>query len=267
MKNSMSQFLLRSLLVATVAVGAVILSGCGSSNAATATPIATTAVLVHGAFADGSSWAKITPLLQQRGVKVVSVQLQRKSIAEDAAIVQRAIQAQSGQVVLVGHSYGGAVITEAGLDGKVAALVYVSAFAPGDGESIADLTSPYPVGAWQSGLAPDSAGYLSLNPEAFVTYFAPDLPRGDANILATSQGPLFNHALQDKLTAAAWKTKPSWWIVSGADQIIPPAFQQAEAARLKAKVTVVDGSSHVVMLSHPAEVAAVILNAVSSVGG
>lgn len=258
--------LIAAAVVALVATSTLLLSACGASTAATVV-VPTTAVLVHGAWADGSSWSKVIPLLQQRGLKVVAVQLARTSLADDAATVRRAIEAQGGQVVLVGHSYGGAVITEAGTGSKVAALVYVSAFAPGDGESITDLTKPFPAPAWQAGLVPDSAGYLSLDSATFLASFAPDLPKDDAAVLAASQGPVFNHVLQDKVTAAAWKTKPSWWAVSGADQIVPPAFQQAEATRIKAHVALIGGASHVALLSRPREVAAVILDAAASVNG
>lgn len=259
-----------SMLAAGLALaGATLLSGCGESNPAQAATLPpapatsmapVTAVLVHGAWADGSSWSRVIPLLQQRGMNVVAVQLQRASLAEDAAIVRRVVAAQAGQVVLVGHSYGGAVISEAGGDARVAALVYVSAFAPDDGESINDMISPYPAGAWQAGLTPDSAGYLSLATSAYQTYFAADLPMEESAVLAATQAPVFNHVLQDKVSSAAWKNKPSYWVLSSNDQIVPAAFQQVEAARIKAKVTTVD-SGHTGLLSHPREVAAVILDA------
>lgn len=259
----------RTLLIFSSAVllCASFLSGCGSSNAAPAPLVPTTIVLVHGAWADGSSWTKVAALLQQRGAKVVSVQLARASLAEDAAIVRRAIEMQPGQVVLVGHSYGGIVITEAGTVDKVTALVYVSAFAPGDGESLSDITSPYPAAPWQAGLIPDSAGFLSLSTATFVANFCPDLPPADAAILAATQGPLQAQVLQQKITHAAWKTKPSWWVLSGADLMIPPAFQQAEATRIGATVTTIPGASHAALLSHSKEVAEVILSATSKVNG
>ena len=240
------------------------LSGCGGASAAPAEVKPTTVVLVHGAWADGSNWSKVIPLLQQRGLKVVAVQLQRNALKSDADIVERAIAQQTGQVVLVGHSYGGAVITQAGGGDKVKALVYVAAFAPGQGESIADLTAGGPPPPWQP--VQDSAGYLTLDDATFTNYFAPDLPRAEIAVLAASQGPIYFHALQDKVAAAAWKTKPSWWALSGGDAFIPPAFQQAQAARIGARVTPIPGASHVVMLSHPNEVGAVILSAVGEVG-
>lgn len=263
-------FTLRTVAAAAAFSLSVGLTGCGSSEAAPVPAVPAggsqvTAILVHGAWADGSSWSRVTPLLQQRGMNVVSVQLQRASLSEDAAIVQRAISAQPGPVVLVGHSYGGAVITEAGNDSKVSALVYVAAFAPGDGESINDLISPYPAGAWQAGLTADTAGYLRLSTAAYQTYFAVELGNDESAVLASSQAPIFNHVLQDKISSAAWKTKPSYWAVSGADQIIPAAFQQGEAARIKAKVTLISDGGHVELLSHPKEVAAVILDAAAGV--
>jgi pimeloyl-ACP methyl ester carboxylesterase len=258
---------LRLAAAAAAASPLLLAAGCSSSEAAplAATPapiVRVTAILVHGAWADGSSWSRITPLLQARGIDVVAVQLRRASLAEDAAIVQRAVADQKGQVVLVGHSYGGAAITEGGNDPRVGALVYVAAFAPGDGESINDMISPYPAVPWQAGLVPDSAGNLRLNTESYLTYFAADLPREEATVLATSQGPIFAHVLQDKVTDAAWKNKPTYWALSANDRIIPAAFQQGEAARIKAKVTTVSGG-HTELLSHPQEVAAVILDAVA----
>lgn len=275
---NITRIALRLGAAALFATPLLLLGGCGSSEAApvaanpsptpgptpdpTPAPAArVTAVLVHGAWADGSSWARVTPLLQARGIDVVAVQLRRASLAEDAAIVQRAVAARKGKVVLVGHSYGGAAITEGGNDARVGALVYVAAFAPGDGESINDLISPYPAGAWQAGLEADPAGDLRLSTDAYTTYFAADLPKDEAALLATSQGPIFAHVLQDKVTHAAWKTKPSYWALSASDQIIPAAFQQGEAARIKAKPTTISGG-HTALLSHPQEVAGVILDAV-----
>ncbi|WP_295995950.1 alpha/beta hydrolase [Rugamonas sp.] len=260
----------RTALVLSTFAAAAVLAGCGSSTAATVatTPTPTTVVLVHGAWADGSSWAKVMPLLQQRGMKVVTVQLQRASLAGDAAIVRRAIDAQSGQVVLVGHSYGGAVITEAGTDSKVVTMVYVDAFAPGDNESVNDMISPYPAAPWQAGLIQDSAGYLTLSTDVYLHNFAADVPTADAAVMASSQGPVSAQALlYDKVSVAAWKTKPSYFVMGTSDQIIPLQFQQGEAARIKSQVTMIAGASHVSMVSHPTEVAGVIMTAVASVNG
>jgi pimeloyl-ACP methyl ester carboxylesterase len=271
MPSNFRTSLTRAAFALSTIAAAAVLAGCGSSTAAdlpAAPLIPTTVVLVHGAWADGSSWAKVTSQLQQRGLNVVSVQLPRDSLADDAATVRRAIDAQSGQVVLVGHSYGGAVITEAGTDAKVATMVYVDAFAPGDGESINDLVSPYPAAAWQAGLIKDSAGYLTLSTDVYLNTFAADVPTADAKIMASSQGPISAQALLfDKVSVAAWKTKPSYFVIGSNDQIIPPAFQQGEAARIKSQVTTIAGASHVAMVSHPTEVANVILAATASVNG
>jgi pimeloyl-ACP methyl ester carboxylesterase len=254
---------LSSVLLAASLLLTGVLSGCGSSSAAASS----TVVLVHGAWADGSSWSQEVAALQQRGVNVVAVQLPRTSLADDAAVVTQAIDAQSGPVILVGHSYGGAVITQAGNDAKVAALVYVSAFAPGDGQSINDLISPFPKPAWQvSGLILNPAGYLTLTRDTFLNNFAPDLPKATAAVLAVSQGPLFAHCLDDKVTVAAWKTKPSWWVYGDQDQIIPPPLQQLEAKTLNATLTVIPGASHVALISQPNAVTNVIMDAVSKTG-
>jgi pimeloyl-ACP methyl ester carboxylesterase len=250
-----------------LAVGALcsfgLLSACGNSIASTNA----TVVLVHGAWSDGSAWSSVVSLLQKRGLNVVAVQLPRTSLADDAAVVSQAIDAQSGPVILVGHSYGGAVITQAGNDAKVAALVYVSAFAPADGQSINDLTSPFPKPAWEAtGLKLNSAGFLTLTQDTFLNTFAPDVPKDTAAVLAVSQGPLFAHCLDDKVTVAAWKSKPSWWVYGDQDQIIPPQLQQAEAQALHAPVTVIPGASHVALITQPGAVANVILEAASKTG-
>lgn len=252
------------LLAATLALTAGMLGGCGNSNAATTA----TVVLVHGAWADGSSWSSVVSMLQQRGLNVVAVQLPRTSLNDDVAVVTQAIDAQSGPVILVGHSYGGAVITQAGNDAKVAGLVYVSAFAPGDGQSINQLTAPFPTPAWEAnGLILNSAGFLTLTKDTFLNSFAPDVPKTTAAVLAVSQGPLFAHCLDDKVTTAAWKVKPSWWVYGDQDQIIPPQFQQFEAKTINATtVTVIPGASHVALISQPSAVTDVIVNAVSKTG-
>lgn len=259
MKTSLFKLLLA--IASSVSI-LTFLAGCGNSSAATSA----TVVLVHGAWADGSSWASVTPILQKQGLKVISVQLPRTSLSDDAAVVTRAVNAQSGAVILVGHSYGGAVITQAGNSPKVAALVYVSAFAPGDGQSINNLTSPFPKPAWESGLIADEAGFLTLSTDTFLNSFGPDVPKDTAMILASAQGPLQAKCLDDKVTAAAWKTKPSWWIYGDQDQIIPPALQQAEAKQLGARITSIPGASHLAIITHADAVAQTILDAATSTG-
>lgn len=219
-----------------------------------------TVVLVHGAFADGSSWDKVIPLLQAKGLKVVAVQNPLTSLADDVAAAKRAIDAQSGSVILVGHSWGGTVITEAGGDDKVAALVFVAAFAPDAGESTADLgkSSPPPPGS--ESIRPDSAGFLSLTTEGVAKNFAQDLPAAQTRLMAVTQGPIFAKAFEDKVTNAAWKNKPSWYIVAEKDRMIQPDLERAMAKKINAKVTSLP-TSHVPMQSRPKEVAAVIIAA------
>jgi pimeloyl-ACP methyl ester carboxylesterase len=219
-----------------------------------------TVVLVHGAFADGSSWDKVIPLLQAKGLKVVAVQNPLTSLADDVAAAKRVIDAQTGPVILVGHSWGGTVITEAGSHDKVAALVFVAAFAPDVGESTADLgkNGPPPPGA--ATIKPDSAGFLYLTPEGVAKNFAQDLPAAQTKLMAVTQGPIFAKAFEDKVTSAAWKNKPSWYIVAEKDRMIQPELERAMAMKINAKTTALP-TSHVPMQSQPKEVAAVIIAA------
>jgi pimeloyl-ACP methyl ester carboxylesterase len=236
----------------------------GFSTQVSAAEPAQTVVLVHGAWADGSSWAKIIPLLADAGLKVVAVQNPLSGMANDVAVTRRVIDAQPGQVILVGHSLGGAIITEAGEDPKVAALVYVAAFAPPQGLSVNDLFKDQPSPPWAASLVADSAGYVTLPDETVAKYFAQDLTPAEIKVLAATQGPTFAGMLDDKMTVAAYTSKPSWYIVALHDGMIPPAAEQAMAKAIKAKVTELD-SSHVAMLSRPNEVAAVIIDAAKAV--
>jgi pimeloyl-ACP methyl ester carboxylesterase len=219
-----------------------------------------TIVLVHGAFADGASWNKVIPLLQAKGYTVVAVHDPLSSLPDDVAQTTRAIDAQQGDVILVGHSYGGFVITDAGNDPKVKALVYVAAFAPDVNESITDMGKGQPVPPWQPLLKVDSGGYATLPTDAVLKYFAQDLAPAEAKNLAATQGPLSTTILGAKLKSAApaWKSKPSWYVRAENDLMLDPNAQAAMAKRANATVTSIK-SSHVVMLSHPADVAKVIL--------
>jgi pimeloyl-ACP methyl ester carboxylesterase len=223
-----------------------------------------TVVLVHGAFADGSSWRKVIPLLQAKGLKVVAVQNPLSSLAADVDATKRVIDAQSGPVILVGHSYGGVVITQAGVNPKVAALVYAAAFAPPKGESVNSLGKGQPAPPWAASVKADSGGYLSLTPEGIAKFFAQDLPAKEAAVLAATQGPTFNGAFDDKVTETAYTSKPTWYIVASADRMIPPDVEAAMAKAANAKVITL-ASSHVVMLSRPKDVANVILAAAAAV--
>jgi pimeloyl-ACP methyl ester carboxylesterase len=229
-----------------------------------ATAAEKTIVLVHGAFADGSSWSKVIPLLQAKGFKVVAVQNPLSSLAADVDATKRAIDAQSGPVILVGHSYGGVVITQAGVNPKVAALVYVAAFAPPKGQSVNGLGKGQPAPPWAGSIKADSGGYLTLTPEGVAKFFAQDLPPQQAAIIAATQGPTFGGAFDDKVTETAYTTKPTWSIVAKNDRMIPPEAELAMAKAANAEITTLD-SSHVAMLAKPKEVAAVILAAAAAV--
>jgi pimeloyl-ACP methyl ester carboxylesterase len=222
-----------------------------------------TVVLVHGAFSDGSSWEKVIPLLEARGLHVVAVQNPLTSLADDVAATKRVIDAQKGPVILVGHSWAGTVITEAGASEKVAALVYVAAFAPDVGESSSDLGKAAPPPPGLSSVHSDSAGYLYLSPEGVAHDFAPDLPAAKTKVMAVTQGPIFGKAFAEKVANAAWKTKPSWYVVAEKDRMIQPDVERAMAKKINATVTSLP-TSHVPMLSRPKEVAAVILAAAGS---
>ncbi|VVE04810.1 Pyrethroid hydrolase [Pandoraea iniqua] len=221
-------------------------------------------VIVHGAFADGSDWAKVVALLQDKGVKVTAVQNPLDSLAGDVAAATRAIDNQPGKVVLVGHSWGGAVITEAGKDAKVASLVYVAAFAPDAGESVATLGETLPKAPGTDHITADASGWLSLPPADVAKYFAQDVPVKQANVMAATQGPIKATAFGEKVSVASWHQKPSWFVISQNDRMIAPDAQRAMAKRIGAKVTEVP-SSHVPQQSRPADVAKVILDAVASV--
>ena len=223
-----------------------------------------TVVLVHGAFADGSAWNKVVPLLRDRGLNAISVQLPLSSLADDVAFTQRAISDAGGEVVLVGHSWGGVVITEAGATEQVTSMVYLSAFAPKKGQHIHDLLGEMHGErgiAQVPGLAnpiADEQGYLSLSEEDIVKYFAPDIPNSEAQLIAVSQGKIHATMLDQAPNAQAWADKPTWYIVAANDQIIAPGVQRAMAEEIDAKVTEL-ASGHVGMLSMPEEVAKVIL--------
>jgi pimeloyl-ACP methyl ester carboxylesterase len=224
----------------------------------------TNVVLVHGAFADGESWNKVIPLLQARGLHVVAVQNPLSSLADDVSATQRAIERQKGPVVLVGHSWGGVVISQAGNDDKVKALVYVAAFAPDNGQSINDMLKGKPAPAWASQLTKDSGGYLRLSTDAVIHDFAQDLPVAQARLVADTQGPWFAGCTDDKVTTAAWHSKPSWFVVTDKDHMIDPHLQAEMASHIGATVTHVS-SSHVAMLSKPADVAAAIIAAAEKI--
>ena len=219
-------------------------------------------VLVHGAWADGSSWSKVVPLLEKKGLHVVCVQNPLTSFADDVAATKRIIDAQDGPVLLVGHSYGGAVITEAGNDPKVAGLVYVAAFAPDKGESSGSLGKPYGATPGVTELRPLADGFLVLTPKGVMEDFAPDLSIAERDILLATQTPTQGAALGTEISTAAWRSKPSWFVVASNDRMISPEQERVTAKRMNAK-TLTLPTSHVPMLSRPKEVADFIGQATS----
>lgn len=241
-------------------ISAVAITASVALPAAAAEFSAKTVVLVHGAFADGSSWNKVIPLLKKAGLKVVAVQNPLDTLENDVAFTDRAIADAEGPVVLVGHSYGGAVITQAGVNPKVHSLVYVAAYAPEVGQSVLDTQKPYPDAPGRPFIVKDDAGYLKFTDEGIFHYFAPDLPRDEKELIAATQGAFGVKAISTPLTQAAWHTVPSFEVVSTDDRVILPQLQRDQVKRLKATAVEV-AASHVVMLSHPDVVAKLIIEA------
>jgi pimeloyl-ACP methyl ester carboxylesterase len=216
-----------------------------------------TVVLVHGAFVDGSGWEGVYTILKQNGYQVSIAQNPTITLADDVAAARRVIDAQSGPVILVGHSYGGVVITEAGTHPNVVALVYVAAFAPDAGESVASLISDPPPDAPASPILPPQDGYLLLDRAKFHEAFAADVDAAKAAFMADSQVPWGLGALGGAISEPAWKTRPSWYLVATEDQTIPPPAQRLMSARAGSTVIEVP-ASHAVYISQPDAVAALI---------
>jgi pimeloyl-ACP methyl ester carboxylesterase len=222
----------------------------------------TNVVLVHGGFVDGSGWQPVYRLLKAHGYTVGVVQNPTLSLAGDIAAARLIIDAQNAPVVLVGHSYGGAVITEAGNDPNVAALVYIAAFAPDAGESVNSLIANPPPGAPVPPILPPQDGFLLLDREKFHASFAGDVPADVAEFMADSQVPWGVDALGGTIKEAAWRTKPSWYLLTTEDRMIPPPAQRSMAERAGATVVEVP-ASHSVFLSHPEAVAGLIQTALN----
>ena len=214
-------------------------------------------VLVHGGFVDGSGWQGVYNALTKKGYTVAVVQNPTITLADDVAVTKRVIAAQDGPVILVGHSYGGVVITEAGSDPKVAGLVYIAAFAPDRGESVEKLIQNPPPGAPVPPILPPQDGFLFLDRTKFAASFAADVDPGLAAFMADSQVPWGVQALSGTITEPAWKSKPSWYLVSTDDRMIPPDAQRAMSKRSGSTVVEVKGS-HSVYVSQPAAVASLI---------
>jgi pimeloyl-ACP methyl ester carboxylesterase len=234
------------------------------ANAVAATPPSgdprPTVVLVHGAFADGSSWNKVIPLLQAEGLNAIAVQNPLTSLEDDVAAANRVINAQSGPVVLVGHSWGGTVITQAGGHEKVKSLVYVAAFAPTLGAHSAADTTAFPAPPGFAHFIADADGFLTLPADAIARDFVQDVSAAEANLIHATQGPVRGANFEQRVTVAAWKDKPSWYIVAGQDRMIDPGAQRALAKKISANTTELP-TGHVPMVSSPEAVAKVIIDA------
>ena len=217
-------------------------------------------VLVHGGFVDGSGWDGVYQILKKDGYDVTIVQNPTTSLTDDVAVTKRAIANAPGKVILVGHSYGGIVVSEAGTDPKVAGVVYIAAFAGDAGESVATLIANPPPGASVPPILPPVDGFLMLDKEKFAASFAADVRPSLAAFMADSQVPWGIPALEGKVTAPAWKVKPSWYLVATDDKMIPPPAQRMMATRAKATTVEVPGS-HAVYVSDPGAVAGLIKQA------
>ncbi|MGI9503627.1 MAG: alpha/beta fold hydrolase [Geminicoccaceae bacterium] len=246
------------MVLGTAALGVVMIAG-GAAFAADLT--AKSVVLVHGAFADGSSWSKVTPHLEDAGLDVIAVQNPLESLEGDVAFTNRAIERAEGPVVLVGHSWGGMVITEAGVHDKVTSLVYVAAYAPDAGQALGDAAKldVYPAPGIDA-LQKDDAGYFYLPDEAAATYFAQDLSEAQTDFIAASQGLLNSEALGQPVTNVAWQEKPSFYAIAGEDYMTPTALQREFAAKIGATFREVD-SGHAIIVSNPEFVADLIIEA------
>ncbi len=251
-------------LAAPLLLSALALGIAASAHAAEPVPTnataPTTVVLVHGAFADGSSWSRVIPLLQAKGLRAIAVQNPLSSLGDDVAAVNRVVRAQPGPVVLVGHSWAGSVITQAGGDDRIKALVYVASFAPSQGETSVDGVKGFPAAPGGAHFITDADGFATLSPASVATYFAQDVSDQDASLIAATQGPVRLSAFGEPITFAAWTKKPSWYVVASKDQMIHPDAQRALAKKIGAR-TVVLPTSHVPMLSEPQQVADVIIEA------
>lgn len=221
-------------------------------------------VLVHGAFADGSSWSKVIPLLQKKGYNVVAVQNPLTSLQDDVAATKRAIALMDGPVLLVGHSWAGVVITEAGNDPKVSGLLYVCAFAPNDGQSLQDMAMTFPPAPGNEEVQVHPSGFLSLSYKGITEDFAQDVSLAERKVIFATQGEWAAQCTTAKISTAAWKTKPSWCIVGTQDKMINPELERAEARMLKA-TTIELNSSHIPMVSQPKKVADFIMQAAQGV--
>jgi pimeloyl-ACP methyl ester carboxylesterase len=249
--------ILRTTLAAAALMGASLIATSPAAQAAP--PKATNVVLVHGAWADGSSWAKVIPYLQAAGLKVTAVQNPLTSLADAAAVTRRALALQDGPTVLVGHSWSGTLVSEVGTDPKVSALVYIAARAPDAGEDFVKLAGQYPNPPARAGIV-DHDGETKLSEDAFLKYFANGVDEKTAKELYAVQWPTAASIFGNRTTAAAWHDKPSFYAVSKEDKTIDPDLERFLAKRMKATTVELD-AGHLSLVSHPKEVADLILKA------
>lgn len=247
----------------TAAAATLALAATALTPAAAQPAGAKNVVLVHGGFVDGSGWQGVYDILKKDGYNVTIVQNPTTSLADDVAVTKRAIAGQDGPVILVGHSYGGVVISEAGTDEKVKAVVYIAAFTPDKGESVSSLIANPPAGAPVPPILPPVDGFLFLDKAKFAASFAADVDADVASFMADSQVPWGVEALAGAVTDPAWKSKPSYYLVASDDRMIPPAAQRMMAERAGATVTETAGS-HAVYVSKPESVAAIIEQAATT---
>ncbi|MES2055112.1 MAG: alpha/beta hydrolase [Pseudomonadota bacterium] len=247
---------MKTLLASAASIALTAIAGTASAAEPVPTPVKSI-VLVHGGFVDGSGWEGVYKILKKDGYDVTVVQNPTHSLADDVAVTRRAIDAANGKVILVGHSYGGVVATEAGNDPKVAGLVYIAAFAPDKGESVSSLIANPVPGAAVPPILPPQNGYLFLDRSKFAAAFAADVRPDTAAFMADAQVPWGVEALGGAVTLPAWKAKPSWYLVASEDRMIPPPAQRAMASRAGAHIEETP-ASHAVYVSKPAVVAALI---------
>lgn len=249
----------RWAVVAAAIFSSIALSvGPGAAQTVAPTP-ARNVVLVHGAWADGSSWSEVIPYLQAAGLKVTSVQNPLTTLADSVAATRRALALQDGPTVLAGHSWSGTVVSEAGTDPKVTALVYVAARAPDAGEDFVALSGKFPTTPVRAGVQAHE-GFTTISEKAFLDFFANGVPRKKALVLYAVQEPTAASLFGERTTAAAWRSKPSWYAVSKLDQTIAPELERFLANRMKA-TTVELEAGHLSLVSHPREIANLILAA------
>ena len=254
------KFRLLSAVLATASIALASSAAWAQTDVAAAPIQVRNVVLVHGLYADGSSWEKVIPLLQAKGLHVTSVQNPTTSLDADVDAVKRALAQQDGPTLLVAHSYGGMVISQAGDDPKVSGLVYIAARAPDAGEDYPALTRKFPAAPASAGVQWSSDGFGKLSENAFVKDFAGDLPTAEAQAYYAVQQPVGKAITSAKTTVAAWHDKPTWYAVSTEDRTINPDLERFMANRMKAHTVEID-SSHVSLISHPQQVANLILEA------